>query len=581
MKHLLWCLRLLLSLACLQKAFSGPTKRKADDSSGSEEWADYSVSICTRNEIPASIAKKSIDKAKKAGAASVKIAGKHGQVKNAARTMRRLRQRVTRSQSWPDLYWAQIPIKVENTRVEVWYPFLLPHEWIGDFLLQPNAAHACLPKANTKLFQTFHSLCASFGLPAYGTVPFGLHGDAVPVLGTIRKASMDFITVNLPACKWHERVPFTVFPSKYSYEQETKDAIWRIFVWSATCLKEGTYPTCRHDGGPWRGTDKKRSKLSATRLPAKGILCEIRGDWDWFNGWLQCPTHNTKRGLCWMCHATPENYKNQMPNERLHVKTRATFVSDVLAMGKKLFCFWNWPELAPSMLVCPDWLHTMDQGIGADICGMLLTEIAYNLEGRSFKTKISNLWTEVKQLYAELKVDYRLANLTPEILNKGKKSRGPPTLKGPAAQIRHFVPLLPILAEKHLDPSVPHQLACQKLARYLAQTYDAMETNEPQALQKAGLKMAKQYDELEKEALRLDPETTNWHIMPKIHLCQHLCEMGVPVKDFWTYKDETMGGTLAKFFRRRGGKDNPSHNASEVLDRWKCSTAFPQLRPAG
>ena len=108
-----------------------------------------------------------------------------------------------------------------------------------------------------------------------------------------------------------------------------------------------------------------------------------------------------------------------------------------------------------------------------------------------------------------------------------------------------------------------------------------METNEPQALQKAGLKMAKQYGEMEKEALRLDPETTNWHIMPKIHLCQHLCEMGVPVKDFWTYKGETMGGTLPIFFRRRGGKDNPSHNASEVLDKWKCSTAFPTLQPRG
>ena len=276
-----------------------------------------------------------------------------------------------------------------------------------------------------------------------------------------------------------------------------------------------------------------------------------------------------------MCHATPQNYKIQMPNDRLHVKTKATFVSDVLAMGTNKY-FLNLPDLAPAMLVCPDWLHTMDQLTGEDICGMLLTEIACNLEGGSFNTKVSILWTEVKQLYAELKVGCKLA-LTPEILSKGKESRGPPTLKGPSAQIRDFVPLLLVLAEKHLDSRVPHQLACQKLARYLAQTYEAMETHEPQALQKAGLKMAKQYDELEKEALRLDPDTTNWHIMPKIHLCQRLCEMRVPVKDFWTYKDETMGGTLAKIFRRRGGEDNPSHNASEVLHRWKCSTAFPTL----
>ena len=85
-----------------------------------------------------------------------------------------------------------------------------------------------------------------------------------------------------------------------------------------------------------------------------------------------------------------------------------------------------------------------------------------------------------------------------------------------------------------------------------------METNEPQALQKAGLKMAKQYGEMEKEALRLDPETTNWPIMPKIHPCQHLCEMGVPVKDFWTYKDETMGGTLAFFSGEEVAKTTPA-----------------------
>jgi hypothetical protein len=43
MKHLRWCLRIVLSLACLQKAFSGPTKRKAEDSS--EEWADYTLAF--------------------------------------------------------------------------------------------------------------------------------------------------------------------------------------------------------------------------------------------------------------------------------------------------------------------------------------------------------------------------------------------------------------------------------------------------------------------------------------------------------------------------------------------------------
>ena len=101
-----------------------------------------------------------------------------------------------------------------------------------------------------------------------------------------------------------------------------------------------------------------------------------------------------------MCHATPENYKIQMPNERLHVENQSHLCFRCACHGQKTFLFLKLAR--PAILVCPDWLHTMDQGIGADICGMLLTEIACNLEGRSFKTKVSNLWAEVKQLYAEL-----------------------------------------------------------------------------------------------------------------------------------------------------------------------------------
>eukprot|EP00438_Fugacium_kawagutii_P036728 Skav212623 [mRNA] locus=scaffold173:129862:131358:- [translate_table: standard] len=496
--------------------------------------------------------------------------------------MRRARKKASKQNFWPDIYWAQIPLKdkATNDRIITWYPFLLPHEWMADVLAQPGALQACLPNSNSKVALAFHTLCANFGLPVQGTIPFGLHGDAVPVLGTIRKASMDFITTNLPTfCFWQERVPFTVLQTKYIFEQETKDAIWEIFLWSATCLKNGTYPIQRHDGDPWLRSDKKRSQSAGMSLPVKGILCEVRGDWDWYNSWLQCPTWNTKRGMCWLCHAKPDNFKELLPEERQRKKTRTTFVEDVSAAKKQLFSFWKWPEMAPSTVICPDWLHSMDQGVGADICGMLLVEIANACEGRTFKLRVANLWQEIRQLYTELKVEYKLANLTPEILNKGKKPTGPPTLKGPAAQVRHFVPLLPILANRHLDPNILHQLACQKLARFLAQTYAAMETNDVCALKKAGQKMAQQYKELEKEALQVDPDDMRtWHIMPKLHLCQHLCEMGFPVKDFWTYKDETMGGSLAKLFKRRGGKDNPSHNALEVLDRWKCTNAFPLFK---
>ena len=50
----------------------------------------------------------------------------------------------------------------------------------------------------------------------------------------------------------------------------------------------------------------------------------------------------------------------------------------------------------------------------------------------------------------------------------------------------------------------PHQLAVQKLARFLAKAYAAMECHDTAVLPRAGRKVAQQYIEFEKEALQID-----------------------------------------------------------------------------
>ena len=170
------------------------------------------------------------------------------------------------------MYWATIPIKDPKTLEESWewHCFLLPHEWVAKIGERPGFAEACKATVGTKLHSTFLIQCLQAGLPAEGTVPLGLHGDAVPVLGTIRKQSLDFITVNLPGCdRWPERVPFTVLQGKYNLGQKTRDEIWKIFLWSLNILKTGNFPDCRHDGSHWLKSDKKkiarREKLACKR----------------------------------------------------------------------------------------------------------------------------------------------------------------------------------------------------------------------------------------------------------------------------------------------------------------------------
>ena len=93
-----------------------------------------------------------------------------------------------------------------------------------------------------------------------------------------------------------------------------------------------------------------------------------------------------------------------------------------------------------------------------------------------------------------------------------------------------------------------------------------MESNDLARLPRLGHKVASQYMALENEALRNDPNTTTWHIMPKLHMFQHIADAPCSPKEYWCYRDETVGGELAHLFRRRSGKKNPATNV-EVAAR--------------
>ena len=579
MKLLCWIWLWTLFHVGLQKAQAGKSsssKRKRE-SSQSEDWNTFSMNLHAKNVLPATVAKRNIEKANKAGAQGKKFRAKKGKA-NAARCMFNAYPKT----AWPKLYWAKVPMKnLKTDQVEErWHPFCLPHEWLAQYMADPKAVLEAQPARGSKVHAALSKICMGvFGTeswPAEGLVSIGFHEDGVPIQGTMRKEGLDFLTINLPGSKLHRdlRVPFTVIQSKFHFQYQTKEAILNILVWSLEHLKKGTWPVKRHDGTAWRKSDKARSVLHG-QLPAKGILAEVRGDWDWLNSWLNIPAYNTNSGMCWLCPAKWPESKAWTAAGRSSGLSKALFVQRVLDMGKTLCPFWGLPEMAPDVLCLPDWLHTVDQGIGADIAAQLLIELSACYPGRSFKLRVAGLWQDIQSLYSEHATEYKLRTLTPEVLNKGKgkPANTVPTLKGPAAVIRHLIPLLPILTAKHFGGGTEHQVACDKLARFLAQTYASMETNDIKSLPKLGAKVAGQYMALERHALRND--SIAFHIMPKMHLFQHICECGFAPKEFWCYQDETTGGFLAKLFTRKGGWDNPGKNCENMFLRWQQLTSFP------
>ena len=112
----------------------------------------------------------------------------------------------------PLLHWAQIRMlnkKIDNSH-KVWPPFLLPHEWLSSYCHDPLAWQDLEPAANSRYATKAAEVAQQMGLPVTGIVPLGLHGDGVPIQGTLNEQTLDTFCVNMPTSKQNSslRVPF-------------------------------------------------------------------------------------------------------------------------------------------------------------------------------------------------------------------------------------------------------------------------------------------------------------------------------------------------------------------------------------
>ena len=195
---------------------AGPksSSKRKHGSSETEDWSSFSLSLFASNQMPGTLCKRNIEKAQKAGAKGVRLKAKPGK-QNAARTLRRAYPKTC----WPNPYWAKIPMLCTRSHkfIKVWHCFQLPHEWVAEFLHHPKAVEACKPRPTSKIKVALDKVLSCLGWPEAGLIPLGLHGDAVPIQGTIRQQSSDFLTLNLPSARQFSnlRVPFTVLNTKF------------------------------------------------------------------------------------------------------------------------------------------------------------------------------------------------------------------------------------------------------------------------------------------------------------------------------------------------------------------------------
>ncbi|CAE7730017.1 unnamed protein product [Symbiodinium sp. CCMP2592] len=480
--------------------------------------------------------------------------------KNAARTLQRW---MRKNSTWPDLYWAEIPLKSGRTK-EVKpekMPFLLPHEWLADYFLQPGAVEEAFPAPGSPLSRQL------------GESDLGMN-----------QSTVDFLTINLMASNAFQakRVPITCVESRFVAGRETIEAVQQVIAWSLQSLGEGRYPSSRHDG---ESLDKARQSMAGLPMAARGGLVQLRGDWDWNCKYFGAPQWNELKGMCWLCKAKPENWRGMYAEDRQNQSlSKAEFEESLRDRNKHVSPLFGLPGVCNKTMK-PDWMHVVDEGCGAHAAGHVLNELLAKFPDRGVEKRAERLWEEVQSLYKAKGIPAcrRLKKLTAKDIVKPGKA---PELAAKAAETRYFCTdvLLPLVESKRLQEGSLHDQAVYNVAKYCAQMYQHMEDFDPKRLQKSGEKFMSQYMALEEEALHLDPEDSlTWRGKPKLRYLGHLLDearKGIHPKDFWNYRDETEGYHFQKLWFRAGGVTTRGHQTEQVLLKWGHDEPFFSLKEA-
>jgi len=226
---------------------------------------------------------------------------------------RRWRRACLKGRQWPDLYWAKVWIKVKGREVEDWVAMLLPHELLEMIMrLGVLAVVGSTINLDPKSKMHLEAVRVESGL-GDSLHAMGLHGDGVPC-NWDRSETAEVMSINLPgvAAPWNTmRIPISSLP-KSQMGPRTWDGLLKIVAWSLRCAYHNIHPTSRHDQSEWLvgtrsvHTDSKRRKKAGTPLGCRFVVCEMRGDWEFFGNALHMPKWSENGGICWDCTCTKD-----------------------------------------------------------------------------------------------------------------------------------------------------------------------------------------------------------------------------------------------------------------------------------
>ncbi len=223
-----------------------------------------------------------------------------------------------------------------------------------------------------------------------------------------------------------------------------------------------------------------------------------------------------------------------------------------------------------------DWLHSCDQGVGADLAGNVFEALLPKLPGANQDQRCHKLNDKLQAYYERHGVEDRIKGL--QLKTFKRKKRQPAKLKGSAAQVRAIIPFVQELADEQCDAMVPKEAAIQTACRHLSHCYQALAKSSA-ACRDEALYSSSQAFVLQYHALHLAAgDGVAFRCKPKTHLFLELCSQpGVLPNAFWCYRDEDFGGPIARQSRMRGRWKNLTAYSGHAFDMFFMKNKVPRI----
>lgn len=214
----------------------------------------------------------------------------------------------------------------------------------------------------------------------------------------------------------------------------------------------------------------------------------------------------------------------------------------------------NIPGVLAGYLPALDILHTLDQGLALRLAGGVLHTWCYGGASSEAAENLMSIWWEIQVAYETLGTTEKLSNLNLSMFTNTKSPHAtPPKLRCKAAECRHWIPALAVVARSKMNSISPLSVHIAACLECLASFYIALSGCKEVVLP---AQTAEHAEKMLNDCLlhyswlyQRSQENGNckFHVTPKFHFAKHLaksCRFLNPTKT-WTYKSEDWVRQLA------------------------------------